>query len=100
MGKNWSKNTLSFSGHFFFLTIMPAVYFILFFFLFLRRLISLFAGFSGRWRYYPRNITIARILKGLFLISKDITVTGAFSDNRQCYSLTKDYPFLALHIIT
>lgn len=73
---------------------------VFFIFLFLRHLISLFAGFSVRWRQYPRNITIARILKGLFLISKDITVTRAFSDNRQRYSLTKDYPFLALHIIT
>lgn len=60
----------------------------------------LVAGFSDRRRSYPRDVTSGRVFKGLFLLNQNIAVKAVFSDHKQCYSLTKSYPFLAWYIIT
>ena len=60
----------------------------------------LVAGFSDHWRSYPRDVTLGRVFKGLFLLNQNIAVKAVFSDHKQCYSLTKSYPFLAWYIIT
>ena len=60
----------------------------------------LVAGFSDRRRSYPRDVTLGRVFKGLFLLNQNIAVKAVFSDHKQCYSLTKSYPFLAWYIIT
>lgn len=60
----------------------------------------LVAGFSDRWRSYPRDVTLGRVFKGLFLLNQNIAVKAVFSDHKQCYSLTKSYPFLAFPVVS
>ena len=47
-----------------------------------------------------QNFKENRIFKGLFLINRNTTAKAAFSDHKKCYSLTKNYRFLELYIIT